>query len=132
MLYKSYILFLFFILSCSLPIKITKISEKYPDRNNRSYQNKLIIYFPLDEIEYDFLVIARIRLDNDEVYGNLSYDIRMKDYLLNRINGIGADALIYNDELSDSIYTYFDAIYYTRSNEADVFNPIIEDEEESN
>ena len=38
-----------------LPVMIA-ISEKYPDRDNRSYQNKLIIYFPLDEIEYDFSV----------------------------------------------------------------------------
>ncbi len=116
MIYKFYILSLFFILSCSSPVKITKILDKYPDRYNRTYQNNLRIYFSLDEIEYEFIVIATVQLDNSEIYGELSYDTRMKDYLLNRINRIGADALIYNEELSDSSYTYFDAIYYKTDN----------------
>ena len=121
MFYKSYTLFLFFILSCSPPVKIIKISDKYPKRHNQSYQNNLIIYFSLNEIEYDFITIANIRLDNNEIYGNLNYDTRMKNYLLSRMNRIGADALIYNEDLSDSSYTYFDAISYNRH---DNLNPL--------
>ena len=52
---------------------------------------------------------------------DLNYDDRIRRYLLNRINGIGADALIYNDSLSDSTYTYFDAISYNRH---DNLNPL--------
>ena len=128
MLYNFFILSLLFIFSCASPIKITKIADKYPD--DRSYQSQLIIYFSLSEIEYDYTIIASIQLENSAVYGNLMYDKRIKNYLLDRINGIGADALIYNDNLSDSSYTYFNAIHYIRHIN---LNPIlIIPEEESN
>ena len=91
--------------------------------DNRVYQDELIIYFSLNEIDYNYIVIATIELKNNTVYGDLNYDDRIRRYLLNRINGIGADALIYNDSLSDSTYTYFDAIYYIKNNDSN--NPII-------
>jgi len=99
-----------------------KITNKYPDRLNRVYQNNLIIYYSINEIEYDYTTIANIQLNNDEIYGNLNYDTRMKAYLLNRINRIGADALIYNEKKSDSEYTYFDAIHYNKNYNLNSFN----------
>ena len=107
-------------LCCSYPIKITKVVDKYPKRYDSPYQNQLVIYFSLDEIEQEFTVIANIQLNNNEIYGNLNYDTRMKDYLLNRINRIKADALIYNENLSNTNYTYFDAISFNREQ---VLNP---------
>ncbi len=107
-------------LCCSYPIKITKVVDKYPKRYDSPYQNQLVIYFSLDEIEEEFTVIANIQLNNNEIYGNLNYDTRMKDYLLNRINRIKADALIYNENLSNTNYTYFDAISFDREQ---VLNP---------
>ena len=107
-------------LCCSYPIKITKVVDKYPKRYDSPYQNQLVIYFSLDEIEEEFTVIANIQLNNNEIYGNLNYDTRMKDYLLNRINRIKADALIYNENLSNTNYTYFDAISFNREQ---VLNP---------
>ena len=114
MLNKSYILSLILILCCSYPIKITKVVDKYPKRYDRPYQNQLVIYFSLNEIEENFTVIANIQLNNNEVYGNLNYDTRMKNYLLSRMNRIKADALIYNEKLSTMNYTYFDAISFDR------------------
>tara|TARA_X000001036_G_C20216010_1_gene617786 strand:- start:7 stop:333 length:327 start_codon:yes stop_codon:yes gene_type:complete len=108
------------VLCCSYPIKITKVVDKYPKRYDSPYQNQLVIYFSLDEIEEEFTVIANIQLNNNEIYGNLNYDTRMKDYLLNRINRIKADALIYNENLSNTNYTYFDAISFDREQ---VLNP---------
>tara|TARA_B110000014_G_scaffold174471_1_gene124581 strand:+ start:227 stop:553 length:327 start_codon:yes stop_codon:yes gene_type:complete len=108
------------VLCCSYPIKITKVVDKYPKRYDSPYQNQLVIYFSLDEIEEEFTVIANIQLNNNEIYGNLNYDTRMKDYLLNRINRIKADALIYNENLSNTNYTYFDAISFNREQ---VLNP---------
>lgn len=107
-------------LCCSYPIKITKVVDKYPKRYDSPSQNQLVIYFSLDEIEEEFTVIANIQLNNNEVYGNLNYDTRMKDYLLNRINRIKADALIYNENLSNTNYTYFDAISFDKEQ---VLNP---------
>ena len=124
---NSFILLaLLFISSCASPVKITKIADKYPKKYQAPYQNSLTIYFSLDEIEYDFITIASVQLDNSHIYGNLNYDTSMKNHLLNRINGIGADALIYNQELSDSNYTYFDAISYIRH---DNRNPFFDNEE---
>ena len=115
MTYKLYISFLFLVLSCSSPVKIIKLSDKYPDRSDRIYQTNLIIHYSHQEIQQNYTTIASIQLDNNEIYGNLNYDTRMKVYLLNRINRIGADAIIYNEEKSDSNYTYFDAVYYDKN-----------------
>ena len=120
------LLVLLFIVSCASPVKITKIADKYPKKYQSSYKNSLTIYFSLDEIEYDFVIIASVQLDNSHIYGNHNYDTSMKNHLLNRIKGIGADALIYNQELSDSNYTYFHAISYIRN---DNRNPFFDNEE---
>tara|TARA_Y100001970_G_scaffold274612_1_gene374683 strand:- start:133 stop:498 length:366 start_codon:yes stop_codon:yes gene_type:complete len=114
LIHKFYILLLFLIISCSSPVKIIKIVDKYPDRTDRVYQNNLMIHFSMKDIQDEYTTIATIRLNNNEIYGNLNYDTRMKNYLLNRINRVGADALIYNEELSDKEYTYFDAIHYNK------------------
>ena len=110
MRYNSIILSAFVILSCYSPVKVTKIVDRYP--NDTNYQSELIIYFSLDEIERSYTVIANIQLENNVIYGNFQYDDRIKDYLLDRINEIGADAIIYHNKNSDSSYSYFDAIKY--------------------
>ena len=119
MIYKFYIVILVLICSCSAPINVTKLADKYPHIDERVNHTNLIIYHSMDSITDDFIVIATIKLTNDIIYGNLNYDNRIKGLLLNRINKIGADALIYNEIISDSTYTFFDAIHFTSTKNDD-------------
>ena len=112
MKHKFNITILLLLYSCSAPINITKLVDKYPNIDERVNNNDLIIYQSTDNIIDDYIVIAKIQLTNDIIYGNLMHDNRIKGLLLSRINKIGADAVIYNDIISDSVYTFFDAIHF--------------------
>ncbi len=113
MLSNAIILSTCIIVSCYSPIKVTKIADKYPEIRNS--HKELVIHFSSDEIKFNYEVIANIKLENKVIYGNLLYDKRMKSYLLNTVNNLGADAIIFNSNTSDSINSFFDVIIYNSS-----------------
>ena len=119
MIYSLLIISYIFLYSCGGPINITKLLDRYPEYDENSDTHKLIIYRSTDEIDSNYKIIAKINLTNSAIYGNLSYDQRIKELLLNKINDIGADALIYKEVESDSLYTIFEVIYFTSDNTID-------------
>ena len=100
-------------MACASPIKTT-ILHKEIDLN-KHYNSELIIYEQNDSIQYKYLIIAEIELDNNIIWGNLAFDNRIKKHLLDNMNEISADALIYNNEKSNQSFSYFKAIKYLES-----------------
>ena len=95
-----------------MPIKTTTIGEPtdYSEKNH----TKLKIFFPDEYIEYKYKIIAEIVIENSFIDGDLVYDERAKRYLLERMNNVGADALIINEDCSNLIQTCFYAIRYKK------------------
>ena len=112
--FKALAYFLFILSSCSVPIRTTQIGElnDYDEKNHLD----LKIFSPEEYIEYNYKVIAEIIIENNFITGDLMYDKRAKRYLLENMNSVGADALVINNECSNSIQTCFYAIHYTEQN----------------
>ena len=111
--YKIAILSALFFYSCALPVKTTLIQNNGSTaKYDQKYNKNLVIYIPSDEIKYEYEIIARIEVENDAVWGDINFDKKIKKYLLDSVNDIGADALIYDEEVSNKSYTYFDVILF--------------------
>ena len=112
--FKALAYFLFILFSCSVPIRTTLIGElsNYDEKNHLDLE----IFSPEEYIKYNHKVIAEITIENNFIAGDLMYDERAKRYLLENMNSIGADALVINNECSNSIQTCFYAILYTEQN----------------
>ena len=111
MLNKVIIFCTLFILCCA-PIKtIEKSTQSTKTQKNKQ---ELKIFFSKDEILNDYNTIAEIELKNKAIYGNLLYDQRIINYLIDELNRIGGDALLYNELKSNMNNTYFDVIHYIK------------------
>ena len=54
--------------------------------------------------------MAQIRIRHDVIHGNLIYDDKMKNFLLQAINDYNGCALINDENLSDKTYYYLDIV----------------------
>ncbi len=106
------------LISCASPVKTTIVNKEI--KLNKQHISELVFYEPSDSIKYEYLVIAEIEIDNKAIWGNLLFDNKMRKYILDSINEIGADALIYNEEKSNKYFSYFHAIKYS---ESDLYQP---------
>ena len=89
------------------------------DRNTGQYHNELLIYFSINEIDREYTRIASIKISNNAIYGNLIYDKRITNYLIDELNQIDGDALILNESKSDEETTYFDVIIFLEFKDLD-------------
>jgi len=100
-----------FIVYCA-PIKTIEKSNHF--EKTKKNKDQLKIYFSKDEIPVEYDIIAQIELKNKAIYGNLLYDKRIINYLIDELNQIAGDALLYNELKSNMKSTYFDVIHFIK------------------
>ena len=103
-------IFSYIILFSCAPYSIYNYTKQTETYLNNHRHGVLDIYLNPDEIEGEYNKIAKIKIKNNRIYGSLRYDERMKKFLLKDISEIGGCSLLVDDQLSDSLHTYFDVI----------------------
>ena len=96
-----------FALSC-MPYTITEKHTKRTGGFGHGHQD-LSLYSSM-EFDKEYIKMAQIKMKHNVIHGNLEYDERMKNFLLQAINDFDGCAIINDESLADDVYYYFNII----------------------
>ena len=100
-----------------MPYIVIEKNVKKTDGYGHGHKN-LSVYSSTD-FDKEYTKMAQIRIRHDVIHGNLKYDHKMKNFLLQAINDFNGCALINDEKLSDEIYYYFDIVSFNFDCELD-------------
>ncbi len=103
---------LLFAFSC-MPYTVT---EKYAKRTGGfGHGHQDLSVYSSTEFDGQHIKMAQIKMKHSVIHGNLEYDQRMKNFLLQAINDFDGCAIVNDESLTDDVYYYFDIISLTHN-----------------
>ena len=97
-----------FILVSCMPYTITHKYVKRTDGYGHGHRD-LSLYSSID-FNKKYNKMAQIKIKHNVIHGELKYDNKMKEFLLQAINNFNGCAIINNENLADDKFYYFDIV----------------------